>query len=88
MGTANDVVTDTREVLDATTANENDRVLLKVVTDARNVGGDLNSVRESDTSDLSKRRVGLLGRLCSHNGTYATSEGISLQRRRLGLDHG
>jgi hypothetical protein len=55
------VVTDARKVLNAAATDEDDRVLLKVVTFARDVGGDFHTVREADTRDLPKRRVGLLG---------------------------
>src|SRR3954451_24731765 len=39
---ANDLVADAGEVLHSATAHEHDRVLLQVVTDARDVGGDLD----------------------------------------------
>src|SRR5580658_6889436 len=41
---ANDVVANSREILDATTADEDHRVLLKIVTDARDIGGDLLTI--------------------------------------------
>ena len=64
-GAAHDVVADTGQVLDATTADEHDRVLLERVTHARDVA--LTSpVRESDTRDLAQRGVRLLRRLRVH----------------------
>src|SRR3954453_10242588 len=57
-----DVVLDRRQVLDLAAANEHDRVLLEVVTDARDVGGHLHLVGQPDTGDLAQRRVRLLGR--------------------------
>ena len=51
-GTADDVVTHTGEVLHTTAANEDDAVLLEVVTLARNVGVDLLLVLEADTRHL------------------------------------
>ena len=58
--TADDVVTHAGEVLDTTAANQNDRVLLEVMTDTGDVGGNLVAVRQANTSDLTKCRVRLL----------------------------
>src|SRR5207248_6044338 len=44
---ADDVVADTREILHAAAANQDQRVLLQVVPDSGNVGGDLDPVRQS-----------------------------------------
>src|SRR4051812_19655721 len=55
-----DLVADARQVLDAAAANEHDRVLLKVVALARDVGGDLLAVREADAGHLPEGRVRLL----------------------------
>src|ERR1700727_3716536 len=57
---ADHLVTEARQVLDAATAHEHDRVLLQVVTLAGNVGADLHPVGQTDTGDLAKRRVRLL----------------------------
>src|SRR6476646_1786704 len=57
-----DVVLDRRKVLHAAAADEDDRVLLEVVADARDVGRDLHLVGEPDAGDLAERRVRLLGR--------------------------
>src|SRR3954447_23121750 len=59
--TADDLVADTGEVLHATAADEHDRVLLQVVADARDVGGDLDPRGEPDARDLAERGVRLLG---------------------------
>src|SRR5690606_7500199 len=61
-GAANDVVTHARQVLHASTANEHDRVLLEVVTLARDVRGDLVLVRQPNARDLAQRGVRLLRR--------------------------
>src|SRR5690606_37417465 len=60
-GAPDDVVTNTGKVLHAATPHENNRVLLEVVADARDVGGHLVAAREADTSHLAQRRIGLLG---------------------------
>src|SRR5688500_17909792 len=61
-GAADDVVLDRREVLDAAAANEDHRVLLEVVADARDVGRDLHLVGQAHARDLAQRGVRLLGR--------------------------
>src|SRR5215470_4862202 len=67
---ADDVVAHTGQILHAAAADEHDRVLLQIVSDAWDVGGDLDAVGEAHARDLAQRRVGLLRRL---------------QRRRTGL---
>src|SRR3954465_8462848 len=64
---ANDLVPDTREVLDAAAAHQHDRVLLEVVPLTGDVAGHLEPVREPHTGDLAKRRV----RLLRGDGRYA-----------------
>src|SRR6478609_7711803 len=59
---ADDVVLDRRQVLHAATADEDHRVLLEVVADARDVGRDLHLVGQPHARDLAQRRVRLLGR--------------------------
>jgi len=53
-GAANDVILHTWKVLYTTTANENDRVLLEVVTFAWDISDDLNSVCETNLSHLAE----------------------------------
>src|ERR1039457_1637842 len=59
---ADDVVANTGEVTNAASTNQHDRVLLEVVTDARDVGRDLDLGGQADTGHLAERRVGLFGR--------------------------
>jgi hypothetical protein len=54
-GAADHMITNTGEVLNSATTDEHQGVLLKVVPLARDVGGDLHPVRETNTSDLTKR---------------------------------
>src|SRR6187399_1480966 len=44
---AHDVVTHTRQILDAAAPDQHERVLLEVVAHARNVGGDFDAVRQT-----------------------------------------
>src|SRR3990172_9885878 len=59
---ANDVVADAGQVLHATAADEDDRVLLKAVALSRDVGRDLHGVGQAHPRDLPQRRVRLLRR--------------------------
>ncbi len=63
-GSTHNVVTNTRQVLDTAAADEDDGVLLKVVSLARNVRGNFHSVRQTNAAHLPKRRIGLLGGRC------------------------
>src|SRR5688572_15334877 len=59
-GAADDVVLHGREVAHRAAADEDDRVLLEVMADPRDVRRDLHAVRETDTGDLAECRVRLL----------------------------
>jgi hypothetical protein len=48
------MIMNTRKVLYTTTTDQHRRVLLKVVTLTRNVGGNLNPIGKTNTSDLSQ----------------------------------
>src|SRR5215468_8165353 len=58
---ADDLVAHAGQVTDATAADQHDGVLLQVVPDARDVGGDLDLAGEPDSGHLAQRRVRLLG---------------------------
>src|SRR4029079_570721 len=70
-GAADDLVADARQVLDATTPDQDHGVLLQVVALARDVGGDLHPVGEADTGDLAQGRVRLLRRHRGDTGADA-----------------
>ncbi|MDB5266712.1 MAG: hypothetical protein JWN89_527 [Parcubacteria group bacterium] len=70
---SNDGIADS-EVLDASSADNDHRVLLEVVAHARDVGGHFRAVREADTGDLSDSRVRLLWGLGGHLGADASLE--------------
>src|SRR5690242_11939812 len=74
-------------VLHTAAAHEHDRVLLQVVTDTRDVGGDLDATAQAHAGDLAEGGVRLLrgGRVDA--GADATALRGSLQGRRLGLRH-
>lgn len=84
--TTDDVVANARKILDPSTSYKHNAVLLQVVTDARNVSGNFDTVGESYTSNLSKSRVRLLrcGRL--HLSADASALRARFQGRRFGLE--
>src|SRR3954464_7651563 len=82
---ADDLVADAGQVLHAAAAHEHHRVLLQVVADARDVGGDLDAAGETDASDLAQRRVRLLRRRRVDARADSATLGLTLQRRSLGL---
>src|SRR3954451_25336917 len=84
---ADDLVPNTGEVLHTATTHEHDRVLLQVVSDAGDVGRDLDPARQPNTGDLAKRRVGLLGRRRVDARADATALRAPLERRGLVLGH-
>jgi hypothetical protein len=61
------------EVLDTSTAYQNDGVFLQVVSDARNIGSHFYSVRKSNTRNFTQSRIRLLGCGCVHPRTDASA---------------
>src|SRR5436190_17830182 len=78
---AHHLVADARQVLHAASAHEHDRVLLEVVTLARNVGGHLHAVGQPHAGDLAKRGVRLLRR----GGVHARADPAALGRGQAAL---
>src|SRR5262245_49578627 len=58
-GAPDDLVADAGEVLHPAAPNQDDRVFLQVVTDAGDVGGDLDPGGQTDAGDLPEGRVRL-----------------------------
>jgi hypothetical protein len=52
--TTDDVVANAGKVTDTAATNQNDRVLLKVVTFTTDVGADFTSVRKTDSGNLAE----------------------------------
>src|SRR5262245_15021110 len=67
---ANHVISDTRQVLHTAAADEHQRVLLQVVADAGDIGGDFDAVGQADAGHLAEGRVRLLRRLREHADTH------------------
>ena len=85
-GAPHNMVTDTRKVLDAAAAHQDHRVFLERVALARDVGADLNAIRQPDAGDLAQSRVRLLRRGGVHARAHAPLLRAVLQRRALALD--
>src|SRR5439155_1596866 len=84
-GGADHLVAVAGQVLDAAAADEHDRVLLQVVALARDVGADLDAVREPHARDLPQRRVRLLGRHRRDARAHAAPLRRALERGGLRL---
>src|SRR5487761_1323382 len=84
---ADDLVPDPGQVAHPAAADEHDRVLLEVVPDTGDVGGDLDLAGQPDARHLTQRRVRLLRRGRVDTRAHTAALRASLQRRRLGLRH-
>jgi hypothetical protein len=82
---ADDVVAHAGEVVHASTAHQDQRVLLEIVLLAADVGGDFLAVREPYACDLAQRRVRLLRGHGLDLQADATLERIGFQLRALAL---
>src|SRR5260370_6129163 len=84
-GAADDLVADPGQVPDPAAAHQHDRVLLQVVADAGDVGGDLDVTGQPDPGDLAERGVRLPrgGRVDAR--ADAAALGAPLERRGLAL---
>src|SRR5690348_16471795 len=56
---ANDVIADPGEILDASAADQDHRVLLEIVPNPRDVRGDFLAVGQPDAGDFAQRRIRL-----------------------------
>jgi len=66
--TTDDVIADTRQVFYTTTANHHHRVFLQVVTLARNICGNFNTIGQADAGYFSLCRVRFFRRYYPHAG--------------------
>ena len=81
---ADDLVPNPGQVANTTTADQDDRVFLKIVAFARNVHGDFFAVGQSNPSDLPQGRVRLLWGHRFDQQAYALLLWASLQDWALG----
>jgi hypothetical protein len=82
---AHDVVAHTRQILDATAANQHHRVLLQIVAFAADVAGHFLAVGQADTRNLAQRGIGLLRRRGVDAGTNAALLRAAFERRHVAL---
>tara|TARA_B100001059_G_scaffold12583_2_gene10098 strand:- start:305 stop:661 length:357 start_codon:yes stop_codon:yes gene_type:complete len=83
--TTDDVIPNTWKVTDTPATDENNGVLLEVVTFTTDVGGHFLAIGKSNASHLAKRRVGLLGCDGSDLETDTTSLWAGVHVTDLGL---
>ena len=82
---SNNVIANTRQVANSSSADQDDGVLLKIVVLTRNIGSNLATIRQPDAGDLSQSGVGLLGRHGADTKADPSSLGTSLQVHGLPL---
>ncbi len=83
--TTDDVIPNTWKVTDTPATDENNGVLLEVVTFTTDVGGHFLAIGKSNASHLAKRRAGLLGCDGSDLETDTTSLWAGVHVTDLGL---
>src|SRR6185295_6692179 len=77
---ANHVIADAGKILHAAAPDQDNRVLLQVVTDAGDVSRDLDTVGQAHARDFAERRVRFLRCLRVNTGTDTTLLGEALKR--------
>lgn len=82
---SDNVVSYTRQILHAATTNENDGMLLEIMTFVRNIGDDLAAVRETDLCHLTDSGVRLLRGARHDLHAHAAAKWVSIQSRRFRL---
>ena len=82
------MIADTGKVLDATTSNQHDRVLLQIVPFPRYVAGDFHAVGQLDAGHFTQRGVGLFGGLREDAKADASLLRARFQRGAGGLVSG
>jgi predicted component of type VI protein secretion system len=76
------VIANAGEIFDTTSSDKNDRMLLQIMSDAGNIRSHFDSVGEPHPSDLSQRRVRLLGRGCVYTRAHPALLRTTLQGGR------
>ena len=83
--TANDMIANAGQVLDTAAADQDNRVLLKVVADAGDVCRTFFKVGQAHTGNFPKCGIGLFGRHRTDCKAHAALLGALLQDRHVGL---
>lgn len=72
---SDNVIANTRQVANASTANQDNRMLLKIVVLSGNISVNFTTIGQADPGNLAQSRVGLLGR----HGTDAKANAAALR---------
>lgn len=70
--TSDNMVSHTREILDSSASDQNDTVLLQVMSDSRDVRGHFHTICQTHSCDLSQSRVRFFRSSCSNNRANAS----------------
>src|SRR5690606_30678337 len=81
----NNMVTNPWQIFYPSTPNQNNGVLLKIVSFARNIGNHFNFIGKTNFSHFTKCRVGLLWSGSINTGANTTALRASIQSTRLSL---
>ena len=84
-GASNDMVSHTGKVLYTAPANEHNGVLLQIVPNARDIGGNFYTVCQADTGDFAQGRIRFLGRRRIHANTNSALLGATLKGGSAGF---
>jgi hypothetical protein len=76
---SDDVIFDSGQIFDSAASNQDNGVFGEIVTDTWDICGDLDFVREADTGDFSKCRVGFFG---SHGFYHGANPALERGRQR------
>ena len=79
------MVTDSGQIFDTATTDQNDRVFLKVMALIRDIGDNLVAIGKAHFGNLAHGRIGLLGGARHDLNADAPAKGRVLQGWRLGL---
>ncbi len=82
---SNDMVSDTGKVLYTATANEHNGVLLQIVPDPRDIGGNFYTVCQTDAGDFAQGRIRFLGRRRIYANTNSPLLGAALKGGSVGF---
>src|SRR5690606_1864059 len=86
-GSANCVVTHTRQVFNTTATDQHNTVFLQVVAFTADVGSNFETIRQTHTAHFTQSRVRLFRSGGIYTGTYATTLRTGLQGRNVTLSH-
>jgi hypothetical protein len=84
-GTSDNMIPYTREILNASTTDKNNRMLLKIMSYPRDISSNLYAGRQPNSGNLPQGRIGLLGCRRIYAGTNASFLGTPFKCRGIGF---